>query len=121
MEYRDLGMILKEQSRQIARIGAEMMANNYAILPITEAPVKRYTLDEALKQAQLQKIPCVIVQVTKFTFDGTRSIKAIVNDESHKWYNLEVSTGHVNRDGLVKCTTLNKKVDYIHISKLIYL
>lgn len=121
MIYKDLGAILKEQSRQIARIGAEMMANNYAIIPVEQAPTKRYSLDEALKKAQLLKVPCVIVQVTKFTFDGTTSVKAIVNYEGHKWHNVEVTTGSVNRDGMVKCTSLNKKVEHFHISKLIYL
>ena len=122
IKFKDLGMILLEQSEQLTKIASDLQANEYVIIPVEQINIKAMTIDDAISEAYKQKTPHMVVKLTSFIHGGCSSKYAIVNNNRHKWHGKQVKTGIVNRSGLVRCTySDNNSVDFIHISKLIYL
>lgn len=113
--YKNLGQILQENSRDIAMIGKSMMEEDYIVIPESLCG-KTMSYNEAMEKASNAGVPVCIVKVMGHFENGKKY--GIVRHPLSRLNGKKVALGRENKDGLIRCVDLERStnVEYVHKS-----
>lgn len=113
--FKELGQILAENSRDIAMIADSILSDQYLVIPVGDS-YRPLSIDEALVKINESEAPCALVRVVR-RCNSDKRVGVVIHALS-RLNKKKVFLGRVNEAGLIRCTDVDnpRNIDHVHKS-----